>query len=196
MDDFVCDIAELRGVLDLPPEALRILVEQGALPLEELVMTDLLPSATVEHIAPPGPSAEFNRVAFELEFSYSGEVEGITSPRWDHSRWDQLGHQDQSDSDSDSSEDLLVEEDAQRPGFYGGQMTLFRPAGEFCTTTTERTYRAPTHYFTIGEVILNIIDFEVASRPHTLWFGGVDVHHRFFEFLDGIDGRFGIMWGS
>ena len=126
-----------------------------------------------------------NRVAFELEFSYSGEVEGITPPRWD-----------QSDSDSDYSEDLLVEEDAQWPGFYGGQMTLFREAGQFCTTTTEKTYRAPMHYFTIGEVILNIFDFEVASRPHTLWQGGVDVHHRFFEGLHRIDERWEVMWGS
>ena len=197
VDDFVCDIAELRGVLDLPPEALQALVEQGALPLEELVMTNILPTAVVEFITSsvPGPTAELERVSFTLLISmHSDEVEGITSPTT------RLAFDSENDSDfseEDMEDPLLSEEVLQRPEFYGSQMTLCSEAGDFCTASTERTYPTNKYYFTLQEVIDNIVDFEVASRPNTLWLGGGDRDHVFFEGLVPYsDGRFEIYWGS
>jgi hypothetical protein len=41
-------------------------------------------------------------------------------------------------------------------------------------------------------------DFEEATRPMTVWFGGVDVHHKFLEGLKKQDGenRYWLSWGS
>ena len=63
---------------------------------------------------------------------------------------------------------------------------------------TERSYHSDKNYFTIQEVIANIVDFEMARRPKTDWFGGIDAHRVYFEgMFRGADGAsFNIWWGS
>ena len=55
-----------------------------------------------------------------------------------------------------------------------------------------------TGSFTVRQVLDNVLDFERAVRPHTEWFGGVDVGHVFFDGLvrDEATGRYSVRWGS
>lgn len=52
-------------------------------------------------------------------------------------------------------------------------------------------------HFTLGDVLAAITETERKTRHQSEWFGGIDVHHRFFE---GIalekDGVWRIYWGS
>ena len=60
----------------------------------------------------------------------------------------------------------------------------------------ERTCTTDNGFFTLAEVVQNIIDFETARRPLTVWFGGVDKHHVFFEGLKEDGEAYSISWGS
>ena len=53
--------------------------------------------------------------------------------------------------------------------------------------------------FTVGQLFDAILKFELIDRPKTDWFGGIDVHHIFFEGLDEVEGKdntYTISWGS
>ena len=51
--------------------------------------------------------------------------------------------------------------------------------------------------FTVRHMLEVIAEFEKLARPYTDWFGGMDLHHVFFEgfCLEG-DHRFSLSWGS
>ena len=52
-------------------------------------------------------------------------------------------------------------------------------------------------HFTVRDLIAAIEKTERETRPKGKWFGGIDVHHVFFEGLSrGEDGTWSINWGS
>ena len=89
----------------------------------------------------------------------------------------------------------LSDDELQSRGFHGSHMQL---RADRDAEVTEKSYHSDKEYFTIQEVIANIIDFEMARRPKTNWFGGIDDHHVFFEgMIPNADGAsFNICWGS
>lgn len=60
------------------------------------------------------------------------------------------------------------------------------------------THYAPNgKYFTVRDMIAAVIATEAQTRGQTEWFGGIDLHHVFFEgiYRNG-DGGWRIAWGS
>ena len=59
-------------------------------------------------------------------------------------------------------------------------------------------HRAPNgSYFTVGDLLAAVEKTERSTRHQSEWFGGVDVHHVFFEGLHlDADGVWQIGWGS
>lgn len=52
-------------------------------------------------------------------------------------------------------------------------------------------------YFTVAELLHAVEETERAARGRSEWFGGVDVHHVFFEGIEpGDDDTWEICWGS
>jgi len=63
--------------------------------------------------------------------------------------------------------------------------------------TPPKTYTSSNKYFTVGDLLNIIIDYEYLDRPNSEWFGGIDVHHIYFEGLGKQpDGTYQIYWGS
>jgi hypothetical protein len=50
--------------------------------------------------------------------------------------------------------------------------------------------------FTVRDLAGAIATTERASRGSSEWFGGIDVHHVFFEGIEDDDGAWRICWGS
>ena len=51
--------------------------------------------------------------------------------------------------------------------------------------------------FTVEELLKAVEDTERQSRPNSEWFGGVDMHHVYFEGIaEAEDGVWDIQWGS
>lgn len=50
--------------------------------------------------------------------------------------------------------------------------------------------------FTVRDMIDVVERSELAFRQKSDWFGGVDVHHVFFEGMEEVDGAWEIHWGS
>lgn len=95
-----------------------------------------------------------------------------------------------------------TKDDLKRVGFYGSYVILYNErideAGNV-TNTTKRTYTNKKGYFTVYEMIKNIVKFESVERPKSLWFGGVDCHHVFFEGIhsnSALNGSYCVSWGS
>ena len=63
---------------------------------------------------------------------------------------------------------------------------------------TKCTYTNTKGYFTVEEMVKNIVKFEQVDRPKSCWFGGVDCHHIFFEGIHkNKNGKtYCIHWGS
>lgn len=92
--------------------------------------------------------------------------------------------------------------DLELPGLTGYTMILdngHKTAGKYRVSTkrVKRTFKNKRGYFTCGELIDNIVQFENTSRIFTNWFGGIDCHHVFFEGLrsSGKD-TYIVQWGS
>ncbi len=60
------------------------------------------------------------------------------------------------------------------------------------------SHQAPNGaFFTVRELLHVVEETERQTRDDTEWFGGVDVHHIFFEGIHkGTDGTWDIWWGS
>lgn len=50
--------------------------------------------------------------------------------------------------------------------------------------------------FTVRDLAAAIAKTEAASREHGEWLGGIDVHHIYFEGIDGEGDEWTICWGS
>ena len=60
-----------------------------------------------------------------------------------------------------------------------------------------REYHDPSGWFTVDTLVNAIVEFEREARPRTRWFGGIDLHHIYFEGLTlQSDGSYEIEWGS
>ncbi|MFI6996408.1 hypothetical protein [Nocardia sp. NPDC050175] len=59
-------------------------------------------------------------------------------------------------------------------------------------------HRAPNgKCFTVRDLVAAISETERSTRQQSQWFGGIDVHHIFFEGIhEGDDGVWEIYWGS
>lgn len=59
-------------------------------------------------------------------------------------------------------------------------------------------HRAPNgKWFTVGDLAAAIAETERSTRRQSQWYGGVDVHHIFFEGIhERDDGDWEIYWGS
>ncbi|MFE3798331.1 hypothetical protein [Nocardia tengchongensis] len=59
-------------------------------------------------------------------------------------------------------------------------------------------HRSPNDkWFTVRDLVAAIAETERRTRPQSQWFGGIDVHHVFFEGIEQQeDGTWRILWGS
>ncbi|MEV0462603.1 hypothetical protein AB0I30_18965 [Nocardia tengchongensis] len=59
-------------------------------------------------------------------------------------------------------------------------------------------HRAPNgKWFTVRDLVAAVAETERRTRAQSQWFGGIDVHHVFFEGIDqDEDGTWRILWGS
>ncbi|GAB2663226.1 hypothetical protein GCM10027088_47380 [Nocardia goodfellowii] len=52
-------------------------------------------------------------------------------------------------------------------------------------------------WFTVRDLVTAIAETERRTRQQSQWYGGVDVHHVYFEGIhEGADGVWEIYWGS
>jgi len=79
--------------------------------------------------------------------------------------------------------DILSHDGLNKAGYYGNQITFHH-----CSRTedtiiadNQKTYRNNKGFFTIEELVENIVDFEKLDRASTKWFGGIDCHHTYYE---------------
>ena len=115
--------------------------------------------------------------------------------------------------DKNGSEEIIELTPAQlsKPGFNGDDVTFKNGAshdsplvsrkqssGGGCDVNSTMTFHNKTGFFTVQEMIHNIVAFEKMDRPKTKWFGGVDCHHTYYQGLElNEDGKsYEVMWGS
>lgn len=108
---------------------------------------------------------------------------------------------------NDATEELrnMTTEELELPAFVGREITLVGGVGsddgserEIGLKHTETTFETEKGFFTVQEMIDNIVQMEKIDRPKTAWFGGLDAHHIFFEGLttsEGLD-SYSVSWGS
>ena len=61
----------------------------------------------------------------------------------------------------------------------------------------EVLHKSKNGIFTVKDLMKAVLRTEKKTRKNTEWFGGIDVHHIFFEGLVKIRGnKFQICWGS
>ena len=75
--------------------------------------------------------------------------------------------------------------------------TKMRLMEEFAGHTEKREYENNKGYFTIKEMVKNIVEFEKEARQYTDWLGEIDECHIFFEGLEKVkEGEYKVKWGS
>jgi len=90
--------------------------------------------------------------------------------------------------------------DTSEVAFVGEEMALYSEwldvYNRLAGTTTKR-FRSESGAFTVKELMECIVEFEKEDRPKTLWGGGVDCHHIFYDGLRHTEGKgYQILWGS
>jgi hypothetical protein len=80
-------------------------------------------------------------------------------------------------------------------------IALMKPSITFYDDQTnyEATFQAPAGqgYFTVSDLLNTLVAWEQQNRPRTEWFGGMDIHHVFFEGIEpNAQGKFYVAWGS
>jgi hypothetical protein len=97
------------------------------------------------------------------------------------------------------------EEHAGEPGDITADdlasIALLKPSITFYDDCTnyEATFPAPAGqvYFTVSDLLNTLVAWEQQNRPRTEWFGGMDIHHVFFEGLEpNAEGKYYVAWGS
>jgi len=97
--------------------------------------------------------------------------------------------------------------EAMKTGMYQSELMKLNPPSMFGrqidlrdsmrTEFTRKTFRSENG-FTVRKLIDCVFEFEKEDRPKTMWMGGVDCHHRFFEGLrlNADKKSYTIDWGS
>jgi hypothetical protein len=92
------------------------------------------------------------------------------------------------DEDREASEDELM------------SLAYARPSITFSSSQLRKTYQAPSgggQYFTVRDLLDIVCKFEAEDRLLGEWFGGIDVHHVFYEGTQqNSDGSWQLCWGS
>ena len=104
----------------------------------------------------------------------------------------------QPDNDHEPFRDL-TKDDWKRIVFDCSAITLGCSISNYCGDGEETEHQAPNgKYFTVRDMVKAVCDNQMQTRGATDWFGGIDVHHVFFEGITiSEDGTFGtIGWGS
>lgn len=87
----------------------------------------------------------------------------------------------------------LTEEELERVVFEEKTLLIRSHA---CLHPSALIEHKATKHFTVRDMIKVVCDTELATRSDTEWFGGIDVHHVFFEGIHLLDGVWTIGWGS
>ena len=101
----------------------------------------------------------------------------------------------------------LTYEDLMQIAYPDKNITLYNIWYEYTNKTrskfkkvneTKITYTARNgRWFSCKELMDIIIKFDLEDRPKSLWFGGIDAHHIYFDGLQmNVDGSYRIQWGS
>ena len=97
--------------------------------------------------------------------------------------------------------DFTESELKSMPGYTADTMTF---ENEWMDCETNEIYAKTTKTFTkdggfsCWDVINNIVEFEMLDRPNSMWCGGLDTHHIYYEGLcfHKESGTVGTCWGS
>ena len=83
----------------------------------------------------------------------------------------------------------LTKKELDEVAFVGKTITF--------TDYVSKTFKNEKGFFSVKELLKNLVLFEKENRPHTEWFGGIDCHHVFFEGIFKVKGgAYSISWGS
>lgn len=85
----------------------------------------------------------------------------------------------------------LTEEELNSVTFKLPSIVLVGESGEPVTH-----YSTNNKYFTVRELLQAVEVTELKTRGNTEWFGGIDIHHVFFEGIHCEYGQWQIYWGS
>ena len=134
----------------------------------------------------PGPTYMMQDCNFSLNIRDNGEIVGIVS----------------SPVIIDEATSDLIEIDLNEVGFIGDDITLYtEDENEVGKTRTLHKVLSNKGYFTIGEMIKIIIDFERIDRPKISGFCNINTHHVFYEGIhetesESCKNSYNIFWGS
>ena len=109
------------------------------------------------------------------------------------------------------SEATTIKKEDSLPGFVGTELTLHQhwDYGGGDVRHVSKTFTTDKGFFTVGELVNCVIEFETDARKLLTWHDGsggraVDAHHVYFEGFDDycdtngnpVSGHFSPSWGS
>ena len=169
-----------------------------------------MPSATKSVIRKTklsvGPTTFMNDLSFVLNFKTSNTVpqRGYLMNRFEKpdSVIQSISHTPIAKYNTSRRElEELRPTELKKPGFQGDTMTIksvYRDDSGAVIKRTMKTFKTSKKFFTIEQVVSNIVKFEMEDRPKTNWFGGIDAHHVFFEgiYRNSKTDTYSVNWGS
>ena len=82
--------------------------------------------------------------------------------------------------------------------YKGKEITLIEQKSDYHKGYME-SFHTKNKGFTVKDMFNIIVEFEKKARPLSIWFGGIDAHHVYFEGLTQVSDKkntFTICWGS
>lgn len=153
-----------------------------------------------------GPTTSMNDLSFVLNIKTSNTVpqRGYLMNRFEKpdSNIQSISHSPIAKYNSSRRElEELSPSELKKPGFWGNTMTMKsvrRDDSGAVINRTRKTFKTSKEFFTVKQVVSNIVKFEIKDRPKTNWFGGIDAHHVFFEGLyrNSKTDTYSVNWGS
>ena len=153
-----------------------------------------------------GPTTSMNDISFVLNIKTSNTVSqrGYLMNRFEKpdSVIQSISHSPIATYNTSRRElEELSPTELNKPGFWGETMTMKSVCKDDSGAVKKRTiktFKTLKKFFTIKQVVSNIVKFEMKDRPKTNWFGGIDAHHVFFEGLyrNSKTDTYSVNWGS